>query len=819
MKRVFIAKVIVPAVMVIVLFVTLYSMVFLPMVEKGFMDRKKEMIRELTNSVWSVIDEYHQEIERGNLSEEMAREMAVNRVKFIRYGDEGKDYFWITDMEPVMIMHPYRTELNGANISEYTDPQGTMLFAEAVEKVRDTGDGYIDYWWQWKDDSTRIVPKLSYVRGFEPWNWIVGTGIYLEDVKDEMNMIRGSLVRTTLLFAVLIAAIVFYITRQSLITERGRIDAEEKLKQSRLKYKKLVEASTESTMMWLNGSLIYFNKPILERTEYSEQELLTKSMGELFCLQNGVIEEFCHTIDQTRNTEAMLITRKGEKVGVVLTVSRIEINDRQGFIFIVKEVTRHLLRDKSVQMLQEEMRSSMLLMNSPVRMFVRVPEKIDMDRTIYEAADIMGRKKTDLLFVTRKRNEIIGILYNDIIISGIVAGRMDHDTKVFNVMRSPVNYIRENLPLFEALLLMENEDLEYLAVRNDELQVTGYIGKKELLEAQQNHSLILIRKIEKAETIGQLQSLYDKLPGIISLLLGNDSNYRNIAQVSTAVSDAVTRRLIELTIERTGAPPAGFAFVSLGSEGREEQTLKTDQDNALIYEGEKTNEADEYFHELSESINKGLNDIGYDYCRGKIMAGNPRWCQPVSVWKEYFSEWVENSDPESILDTSVFFDLRYVYGDRSLVDELKKEITTITDSRAVFYTHLAQSVLRHKTVTYSEKQETLDLKRAIMPIVGFARVYALKNNVHETNTIYRLKGIIGLEKISKSFVEEIIEAYQYLMFLRFRLQTQKILSNEKPDNLLRPDELSNIEKAALKTVLSGITSIHTQLSFDFDVTI
>jgi CBS domain-containing protein len=161
------------------------------------------------------------------------------------------------------------------------------------------------------------------------------------------------------------------------------------------------------------------------------------------------------------------------------------------------------------------------------------------------------------------------------------------------------------------------KSLEYLAVRNDKLQVTGYIGKKELFEAQQNHSLMLIRKIEKAETVGQLQSLYDKLPGIISLLLGNDSNYRNIAQVSTAVSDAVTRRLIELTIERTGAPPVSFAFVSLGSEGREEQTLKTDQDNALIYEGEKTKEADEYFHELSESINKGLNDIGYDFCRGK----------------------------------------------------------------------------------------------------------------------------------------------------------------------------------------------------------
>jgi signal transduction histidine kinase len=289
MKRGFIVKITVPAAMVVVLFVTLYSMIFLPMVERGFMDRKKEMIMELTNSVWSVIDEYYQEIERGNLSEEMAKEMAVNRVQFIRYGDEGKDYFWITDMEPVMIMHPYRPELNGTNISGYTDPQGTRLFAEAVEKVRETGDGYIDYWWQWKDDSTRIVPKLSYVKAFEPWNWIVGTGIYLEDVKEEINLIRGRLVRSTVLFAILIAVIVFYIARQSLVTERGRIDAEEKLKQSRLKYKKLVEASTEGTMMWLNGSLIYFNKPVLDRTEYTEQELLTKSI-ERICFACRMVE-------------------------------------------------------------------------------------------------------------------------------------------------------------------------------------------------------------------------------------------------------------------------------------------------------------------------------------------------------------------------------------------------------------------------------------------------------------------------------------------------------------------------------------------------
>jgi CBS domain-containing protein len=230
-------------------------------------------------------------------------------------------------------------------------------------------------------------------------------------------------------------------------------------------------------------------------------------------------------------------------------------------------------------------------------------------------------------------------------------------------MKSPVTYVQENILLFEALLTMDNESTDYLAVRNNQLQTTGYISKKEILAAQQNQSQLLVRKIEKAELVGQLQSLYDKVPGILSLLLGTDSHYRNISQISTAVSDAITKRVVELAIEKTGKPPVGFALISLGSEGREEQTLKTDQDNAIIYNGKYSDEVNEYFLELSGKINQWLNDIGYNFCKGKVMASNPKWCQPVSRWKEYFREWVENSDPESIMDTSIFFDMRYVYGD------------------------------------------------------------------------------------------------------------------------------------------------------------
>jgi len=819
MRGVFFLKIIVPAILIIVLFVISFSMVLLPMVERGFMDRKKEMIMELTNSAWSVIDEYHLEVERQNLTEEMAKEMAINRIKYIRYGDEGKDYFWITNMAPEMIMHPYRMDLNGRDISDYSDPQGTRLFLEAAKKVRESGEGYIDYYWQWKDDSTRIVPKLSFVKGFEPWGWIVGTGIYLEDVKEEMQAIRGRLVRITLIFILLIAIIVFYIARQSFIIEKKRIDAENDLKESQLKYKMLVEASTESTMMWLDGNLIYFNQPILEQSGFTEEELPVKRMSELFIIQNESLEDLIPNIKQSQNVEAMLRTKSGKDVGVLITISRIEIGGKSGFIFIVKELTRQLIRDESEKKFEEELRTSLKLMNAPISNYVREPETINMDASLVDAADLMIRKQTNILFVTNHSKDLVGALSSDAFMRNTISSPVEQ-AKVFSLMKSPVPYVDEQALLFDALLLMEKKNIDYLAFKNIMSQSFGVITKTDILQAQQNSSLLLIKQIEKAELVDELQALYDRLPGLLSLLIGSDSHSRkNIAQISTAVSDAISKRVIELLVEKAGVPPVKFAFVALGSDGREEQTLKTDQDNAIIYEDNGSEEVREFFSILSLKINSWLNDIGYEFCKGKVMASNPKWCQPVSRWKEYFKEWVENSDPESILDTSIFFDMRYVYGDQSIVIELKDEIKNVTDSKAVFFSHLAQSVNRTKAVSFSDKQESLDMKKAMLPVVGFARVYALKNKISETNTVKRLRHISCMEMINPSFVEEIIHAYEYLLFLRFRLQADKILANENPDNVLPLSGLSNIEKATLKAALNEIGEIHSQLGFDFEANV
>lgn len=186
----FFFSIILPSILAIGLFIISIFGIILPSFEKNLMDRKKEMIRELVNVAWNVLDDYNQEYVNGTLTKAEAQERAARQISQMRYGEENKDYYWIIDMQPTMIMHPYRDELVNTDLSEYEDREGKRLFVEAVELVKQQDDGFIRYMWQWKDDPNRIVPKLSYVKAFQPWNWVIGTGIYIEDVKEEINQLE-----------------------------------------------------------------------------------------------------------------------------------------------------------------------------------------------------------------------------------------------------------------------------------------------------------------------------------------------------------------------------------------------------------------------------------------------------------------------------------------------------------------------------------------------------------------------------------------------------------------------------------------------------
>ena len=232
-------RIFLPVVLTVLLFILTIFQLILPMMQERLLDGKREVIRELVVSAWSSLDGYAQQERKGLLSRDEAQQLAKNHIRGLRYGQNLKDYFWINDMHPRMIMHPYRPDLEGQDISTFADPAGKRLFVACVEIVRQNGAGFVDYQWQWMDDPTRIVPKISYVMGFAPWGWILGSGIYVEDVHAQISTITRqlTLVCSWILFLIIILSVLIVwhgvkVTREKKLAEEKALLKQEQLFQA-----------------------------------------------------------------------------------------------------------------------------------------------------------------------------------------------------------------------------------------------------------------------------------------------------------------------------------------------------------------------------------------------------------------------------------------------------------------------------------------------------------------------------------------------------------------------------------------------------------
>jgi CBS domain-containing protein len=453
----------------------------------------------------------------------------------------------------------------------------------------------------------------------------------------------------------------------------------------------------------------------------------------------------------------------------------------------------------------------------------------DQEMPIQAAAAVMSEHKASSIFICDANGEFVGVVTDNDLRKKVTATGYDILSPVSEIMSSPLVTIGSNALIFETMMLMMQKNIKHLAIRDATNKVVGVITNRDLLKAQGQSPFYIMHEIAQARFINQVFEVHRHIPQLLQSLINTGAKAQNITRFLTTVSDAVLQKIIAFALDEMGPPPARFVFVVLGSEGRKEQTLKTDQDNAIIFEdlpAKAGKTALTYFLNFAEKVCGWLNKAGYSFCKGGIMAKNPQWCQPLRTWKRYFTEWIHTAAPEALLQASIFFDFRSGYGDSDLVDELRRHLFDSLVGWPGFFRHLAENALfftppigffRNFLVeSKGEHRDSFDIKAAMQPVVDYARIYALNHRVEETNTLGRLNELLRLEEISDQQYNELDTVYSYLMQQRFVRQVRAVIEEKaEPDNYINPKKLSRIEKTTLKEIFKRIEKFQAKLSFDF----
>ncbi|MDX1357941.1 MAG: DUF294 nucleotidyltransferase-like domain-containing protein [Clostridia bacterium] len=703
----FAANFFLPVAISLALFIIALYVLLIPYFENTLLERKRENIRQLTQVAWGVLNEAAEEAENNQLSLEQAQTLAKNRIEAMRYGPDNQDYFWLQDTTPRILMHPYRKDLNNQDVSDYQDAEGTRIFVAFSDLVLEQGEGYISYVWQWMDEPDRQEPKESYIRLFEPWGWVIGTGIYVNDVYAEIDQLEGNIITISLVIIAIVFLLLLYLIRQSIKLEKSRVEAERLLLESTERYQSLSEAASEGALFVYDGRCRYANTVMYELLECTED-----------------------------------------------TIELLEIHDIFPDIKANKEWLSHL---------------SSIHENDTGIMFNGVLKRID------------------------------GTLLNCSL--SVKKGVNDPSS----------GYM---------ILVRRSDDLAEFSGSN--------VALNRLLNISESIASDLADSIRNAYHVNDVINLCKKTGDLVVPLLESGTSSTAIAYMISLITDLTAQKIIELTIKDIGPPPASFAFMALGSHGRQSQTLFSDQDNAIIYEltgKEDPKECERYFMQLATIVCDTLETAGYHKCTGGKIASNPEWCQPLSVWKSYFDKWIHGTEAQHVVEFCILYDFRTISGDPDLGEELRKYIHSEVQKHPFFLSQVAKNALIFKTpirlfgniVASGGKEHPglIDIKTPAMAIVAFARLYALKNSIDGSNTLLLLDDIKALGVILDSKHRDIITAYETLMRMRLWNQASAFEHNRQLENWVDPSEFSHLEEVMLIECFKEIDDLQGMIQREF----
>ncbi len=513
---------------------------------------------------------------------------------------------------------------------------------------------------------------------------------------------------------------------------------------------------------------------------------------------------------------------------MALLVSSPEFN-----LFCTQYIASLLNQSRQQLQLQFAQRASeQQTLNSPLAgIGSRTPITVSPETTVRAALETMSKAGIGSLVIAGEDRKPVGVFTRSDLLDRVVLADLPLTAPISQAMSTTPLKLEEHATAYDAMLAMASNGIRHVLVTDAEGKLTGVVSERDLFALQRVGLRQVRQTIDSAQNIETLQQANTDIRQLAFNMLAQGVGAEQLTQFISALNDALTRRVLQLNMENHNFDGIEWCWLAFGSEGRDEQTFVTDQDNGIVFACDDTAAVDslrQRFLTFALDVNKDLDRCGFTLCKGNIMASNPQWCLTLDEWKEQFSTWIRVPQPEALLNATIFFDFRPLFGKFELAESLRRHLLIQTQSSPMFLKAMAHNALDVEPPLGKIRDFLTDLepgypgkidlkKYGSRIFVDVARIYALSTGVHNSNTVQRLRLASQRLSIRTDEINAVLEGLNFIQFLRLRHQCLDVEPGAQGDNLINPDDLNELDRRILKESFRQARKIQTRLKLDYQV--
>ncbi|HYQ48825.1 MAG TPA: putative nucleotidyltransferase substrate binding domain-containing protein [Pseudomonas sp.] len=471
-------------------------------------------------------------------------------------------------------------------------------------------------------------------------------------------------------------------------------------------------------------------------------------------------------------------------------------------------------------------------LNTPLgELAMRHPVVCTPDMPLRDAVRLMHEQQVGSIVVIDPQRYPVGIFTLRDLRQVVAAADADLGAPINQHMTAKPFYLSPQASAFDAAMAMTERHIAHVCLVDNQ-RLCGVVSERDLFSLQRVDLVHLARTIRHAPRLDSLVSLRGEIGQLVERMLAHGASSTQITQIITLLNDHTVCRVIELALAERGDPGVPFSWLCFGSEGRREQTLHTDQDNGILFDAADSAEADAIrtrLLPLAQYINQSLAQCGFTLCKGNVMAGNPELCLSRTEWARRFAGFIREASPENLLGSSIYFDLRVVWGDEQGCEQLRQRVLEQVADNRIFQRMMADNALRQRppvgrlrefvlTRQGNDKAATLDLKvQGLTPFVDGARLLALANGIGACNTLERLRQLVEKGVIAPLDGAAYEEAYHFIQQTRMQQHQRQSRDNLPYSNRLDPDSLNHLDRRILRESLRQAQRLQSSLALRYQL--